>query len=285
MGYMLKVVVFEDRWQKNMVEIIDLCKKADIKEIFIMEQYHEILLTPYTVDKHRAMADICRKMAEEFRNEGIVFNVNIGTIVGHVGSEIQEDMVLPFQKFVGDNLCETNACYCILDEGWQDYAAEVCSLYAVSKPDKIFIDDDFRSLNHTAMFGCFCPIHVAETSKVCGMELTAESLLKHVCGGSGSDMKVKEAWMKVNFEGQLAAARKMRIATEKVSPLTRIGLMNSGENAHSVQGRDMDRLLREFSGDGRKPLSRPAGGGYRDAIHGEMFGLHQTMALSVSVLG
>jgi len=98
------------------------------------------------------------------------------------------------------------------------------------------------------------------------------------------DQMVKETWMRINFEGQLEAARKMRKAKDAVNPQTRLGLMNSGECAHSVQGRNMEKLLKEFSGDMHKPLSRPLGGSYSDVIHDSVFNIHQGMALSLSQL-
>lgn len=56
--------------------------------------------------------------------------------------------------------------------------------------------------------------------------------------------------MRVNFAAQLRAAKAVERAVHAVSPKTQVGLMNSGEPAHSVQGRDMDALLRAFSGGG-----------------------------------
>lgn len=47
----------------------------------------------------------------------------------------------------------------------------------------------------------------------------------------------------------------------------------------------MDKLLREFSGPHRRPVSRPSGGGYRDVLRDGAVAMHQGMALSMSVLG
>ncbi|MBI4027415.1 MAG: hypothetical protein HY360_20690 [Verrucomicrobia bacterium] len=284
-AYLLRRVILEDRWESQLAELVALCRRVGIEDVLLMEQSHQLLMTPYPLDKHRRMAAIYVKMAEELRRHGIIFSVNLATLVGHADAKVDAAMTLPFQKFVGENLREAHACCCILDDAWQDYAAMVCAFYAAAKPDKMYIDDDFRSLNHHTMFGCFCPIHAARTAEAAGIALTPERLLQHVCGPSGQDQQVRSAWMRINFQGQLQAARKMRLAAEQVSPATRLGLMNSGEPAHSVQGRDMVALLREFSGPNRRPLSRPAGGAYSDAIHDGIFVSHQTMALSVREAG
>lgn len=281
MGYALRVVILEPVWERQLADIAALCRRADIEEVLLLEQSHQIAMVPYPLAKHRRMAAIYRQMAERLRESGIAYSVNLATLIGHADARVEEAWVLPYPKFVGDDLREAHACYCILDEGWQEYAAAVCAVYGATQPDKMYIDDDFRSLNHTTLMGCFCPLHAARTAEVCGIALTPKSLLDHLRGSGDADRRVREAWMRVNFEGQLQAARKMRIATEAVSPHTRLGLMNSGEPSHSVQGRDMDRLLREFAGDARRPLSRPAGGYYCDMMHGQLFESHQTMALSM----
>ncbi len=284
MSYMLRAVILEQTWERQLQSIIRLCKEANIEEVLLKEVSSHLLPIPVQLDKHQRMANIYKQMAEQFHANRIVFSINIIMLVGHMDADLEPEYILPYQKFVGEDLREVYANYCILDEAWQQYAAEICRAYAATKPDKIVIDDDFRSVNHTSEFGCFCPIHVRRTAERCGIELTAEQLLRAVSGYTAEDLRIKEAWMQVNFEGQLKAARTLRLAVESVCPHTRLGLMNSGEPSHSFQGRDMDRLLREFAGD-KRPFTRPAGGSYTDAVHGEMFRIHQVMALSKSVLG
>ena len=285
MGYMLRAVIFEDKWQAQLVNMLKLCREAGIKEVLFMEQSHQIVMVPYPLEKHKRMAEIYGKMALELRAAGVEASVNIASLVGHSDAPVTGEMVLPFGKFVGEDLKEANACYCILDEKWQEYAAAVCAAYATFAPSKIFIDDDFRSLNHSTMFGCFCRKHAQKTAKECGIQPDPKALLSYVTQDTPEALSVRRAWMKINFAGQLEAAAKMREAAEKVSPSTMLGLMNSGEQSHSIQGRDMDLLLRTFSGPSRRPVSRPAGGGYSDSLHGDFFQMHQLPALSMSVIG
>ncbi|MCQ6559566.1 hypothetical protein NNL21_12765 [Paenibacillus mendelii] len=281
---MLRAVILEQTWERQLQDIIKLCKEANIEEVALKELSSHIIPVPFLLDRHRTMANIYSKMAKSLREEKIEFSINIIMLAGHSDGDVEAKYIMPYQKFVGEDLRELHATYCILDEEWQAYAADVCAVYAETRPDKLMIDDDFRSLNHGVQYGCFCPIHVRRTSERCGIELTAETLMHAVSGASAEDLRIKEAWMQINFEGQLKAARRMCAAVEQVSPATRLGLMNSGEPAHSLQGRDMDALLREFAGS-RRPLSRPAGCSYSDTMHGELFTIHQVMALSKSVLG
>lgn len=286
MNYMLRRTILEDRWQAQLTELIALCRSAGIEEVLLMEESHQLLMVPFPLEKHRRMAAIYAQMAEELRRAGIIFSINLAALVGHSDASVADYLVLPFQKFVGSDLREAHACYCILDEQWQAYAAEVCALYAAGKPDKMFVDDDFRSLGHTTLFGCFCPLHVRQTAQALGLvKLTAQQLLKQVCGTTEEDRRVRVAWMEINFAGQMQAARKMREATERVSPQTRLGLMNSGERFHALQGRDMQRLLREFSGPAHRPVSRPCGACYAEALQEDIWIMPQFMSLSMSAAG
>ncbi len=283
MKYILRVVIHEDRWESQLQDIIMLCRYADIEEIFVKEQCHQILMSCFPLEVHRRMAKIYNKMRIELNQHGIKFSINIATIVGHCDARLSEDMTLPYTKFVDSTLMPNESTYCIMDQGWQAYAKEVVRIYAKTNPEIIMIDDDFRSINHSGYLGCFCPLHVAETERECGVALTKETLKKHVLGNTQLDRKIREAWRKVNFRAQLQAAEKIEEGIHEVNGKIRIGLMNSGEPNHSVQGRDIAQLLKKFAGD-KKPISRPLGGAYGDCVHGELIQIHHGMALSMAQL-
>ena len=282
MRYILRQTILESKWERQTEEILTLAKKVPIEEIMFMEQSHQIVMVPYPLEKHRKMAMIYAIMGQRLREAGIDYSVNIATIVGHADAPVSEAMVLPFQKFVGEDLRERNAVYCIGDEGWQSYAQEVVKLYAQTHPKRIMIDDDFRSLNHTAQFGCFCDLHMTSLRNELQLsnDFKADKLVDALLGNTADEIKIKQAWQKVNFDFQLNAASKIEQAIHSIDSTIEIGLMNSGEQTHSLQGRDMSKLLQTFAGEDRKALSRPAGGVYADGLHAQIINMHQMPALS-----
>lgn len=280
MEYILRIAVHEDAWQRQLREILDLCRSAPITEVMLMEESHQIMTSPFPMEKHRRMAAVYAQMSEALLQAGIRYSVNLVTCVGHGDNAVPQALTLPFQRFVGEDLAEAQAVYCIADPDWADYTASVCALYANTHPARLMIDDDFRSLNHTAAYGCFCPLHARLVSEALGETVTPEILRDAVVGVGSRCKAIKKAWMDVNFAAQLRAARAVEAAVHAVSPETQIGLMNSGEPAHSIQGRDMTALLMAFAG--KEPcLSRPLGGAYSDALHLDAVGIHQGMALSM----
>ncbi len=282
MRYILRQTILESKWECQIEEILTLAKKVPIEEIMFMEQSHQIVMVPYPLEKHQRMAEIYAIMGQRLREAGIDYSVNIATIVGHADAPVSESMAFPFQKFIGEDLKECNAVYCIGDEDWQSYAQEVVKLYAQTHPKRIMIDDDFRSLNHTAQFGCFCDLHMTSLRNELQLskDFTSDQLVRVLLGHSVNEIIIKQAWQKVNFDFQLNAAKKIEHAIHSIDPMIEVGLMNSGEQTHSLQGRDMSKLLQTFAGEDRKALSRPAGGAYADGLHAQIINMHQMPALS-----
>lgn len=283
MNYILRIAVHEDAWKRQLNELLEVCKHTPIQEVMLMEESHKILTAPFPREKHQRMAAIYANMAEAFRSAGVRFSINLVTCVGHNDNPVPDRLQLPFTRFTGDDLSPCHAVYCITDEQWVSYTAEICALYAQTKPDRLMIDDDFRSLNHTVAFGCFCKNHARLVSEKLGYQVTSKQLVDAVHDLGGNARSIREAWMQVNFSAQLHAACAIEHAIHAVSPNTQIGLMNSGEPSHSVQGRDMNKLLRAFAGKGQC-LSRPAGGAYRDVLHEDAVAMLTMMSLSMSAV-
>lgn len=284
MSYILRAVIHEDRWETQLKDIIWLCKKVGIDEVLLKEQCHQILMSPFPLEKHKRMAQIYKSMFSELKKEKIKCGVNIATIVGHVDCKLSKEKILPYEKFTGFSLKPCDAVYCILDPQWQQYAAQVVALYAKAGAQTIMIDDDFRSLNHSQSIGCFCNIHVQKVCEKAGKKISARQLKQAVISNSTNGKKIRKIWMDINFEGQLQAAHKIEQAIHAVDKNIAVGLMNSGESAHELQGRDMTRLLQTFSGSKDFILSRPLGGAYEDSLHENLIDMHQGMALSISRL-
>ncbi len=284
MNYILRIVIHQDVWQRQLAQLLELCSHTPITEVLLMEQSHQILTCPFPLEKHRQMAQIYRKIADALTDAGIAYSINLATVVGHNDCPAPDRLTMPFTRFVGSDLREADGVYCISDPQWVDYVTQVCRLYAQTHPKRIMLDDDFRSLNHTDPVGCFCDNHVRLTSQELGYPITRQQLRDACLGLGDQHMQIKQAWMRVNFRFQLQAAQAIEKAVHRVSPQTQVGLMNSGESAHSLQGRDMPRLLQTLAGENRQCLSRPLGGAYSDGLHREIVQMVTGMSLSMAIM-
>ena len=205
--------------------------------------------------------------------------VSMGHYEGYV-----EDMP-SFSRFVGDDLQPSPAAPCGMDPAWQRYISRACADCARAGFARLYLDDDFRSDNHfQGRAGCFCDLHVQATSRRCGAELTPETLRAHVCGNSPDDLRIRQAWMDVNFENQLQTGRMVEQAVHAVDPNVQIGLMCCSNASSSYQGRDLPRLLQTFAGEGRTMLARPAGGAYSDVLLDGVCSMYLGTARSLSAI-
>ena len=91
MKYWLRKVIFEDRWQEQLEELIGLCGRAQIDGVLLMEESHLLLMSPWPLEKHRRMAGIYRRMGERLKQEGIWFGVSIVCLVGRTDMEVPEE--------------------------------------------------------------------------------------------------------------------------------------------------------------------------------------------------
>ncbi len=279
MRFILRCVIHETQWRRQLAQLLPFCRDACIQEVMLMEQSHQLLTVPFPLEKHRCMASIYAEIGKALRAEGIEYSVNIATLVGHSDMGYSNS-ALPFHPFVGEDLKPASAVYCIMDADWVEYAAAVCAIYADTHPQRIMIDDDFRSLNHTTMFGCFCPLHAHAVSELLHEELTSADIIAALTQTGEWQARVRNAWLTANAQAQYAAAKRMQNAVHDVDPRIQVGLMNSGEPWHAVQGRKMGTLLRAFAGETQRPLTRPAGGSYADGLHEAICDIHQISALS-----
>lgn len=285
MNYILRTVIHEDSWQRQTAQLLELCAHTPVTEVLLMEESHQILSCPFPLEKHRRMAQIYQQIAQALAHAGIAYSINLATLVGHNDCPAPDRLTMPFTRFVGSSLREADSACCISDPKWVEYATQVCGLYAQTHPKRLMLDDDFRSLNHTDPVGCFCDNHVDLTARELGYPITRQQLRDACLGLGEGHMQIKQAWMRVNFRFQLHAAQAIEKAVHRVSPQTQVGLMNSGEPAHSLQGRDMPQLLQAFAGEDRQCLSRPLGGAYYDGLHQEIVQMVTGMALSMAAAG
>lgn len=119
MKYFLRVVVHEPSWERQLEDIVSLCHRAGIEEVLLKEQCHQILMSPFPLEKQARMAAIYKRMGARLRAEGIGFSINLATVVGHCDAKLDARLTLPYTKFVGESLKPNYSTCCILDEGWQ----------------------------------------------------------------------------------------------------------------------------------------------------------------------
>jgi hypothetical protein len=162
---------------------------------------------------------------------------------------------------------ESLGCACPLSVKFREIMGKMLRLWATTNPDIVWIDDDFRMHNHGLVtprgdcdFYCYCKTHLAEFAKFAGREYSREELVSEVLKpGAPSDLRIR--WMDYLGQTMTETAAWMNRQIQDVSPKTRLALMTSCPDVHSVEGRDWKSLLNSLSGK-YTPITRPMCGVY-----------------------
>jgi len=202
------------------------------------------------------------QVAPRIRKEGFSLELNFQELLGANAGNTDLTSLYRWKQYMLDyNGAISKGTPCPEDKLYREDISKMLRAWASLKPDILWIDDDFRLHNHSTggMF-CYCPLHLDKFAALTGTSYTRESLLKEVLQ-PGKPSQLRNQWL--DFLGDYMADFAKWIADEihAVSPETRVALMTSGTNIHSLEGRDWKKVLGNFAGK-HKPLIRPTFGLY-----------------------
>jgi hypothetical protein len=218
---------------------------------------------PVNVASQQPWIDWMREtVAPRIRAEGFGFELNFQELLGATTSGTDMRSLYRWKQFMVDNNGETSpGSPCPEDPIYRQEMAKMLRAWAGTRPDILWIDDDFRLHNHsTDGMYCYCPLHLKKFAARVGREYTREEILAAVLQpGAPSDFR--RQWL--DFLGDCMAefARWISDNIHSQSPETRVALMISGTDIHSLEGRDWKKVLGNFAGK-FKPLVRPTFGLY-----------------------
>lgn len=201
-------------------------------------------------------------VAPRIRREGFGLELNFQEILGATTFNTDVRALYKWKQFMVDQKGNTSTgSPCPEDPVYREEMGKMLRAWASLSPDIFWIDDDFRLHNHSApgMF-CYCPLHLAKFSALIGKTYSREMLLEEVLQ-PGPPSAVRIAWLDFlgGYMADLADWASQTIRS--VSPGSRIALMTSGTDIHSLEGRDWSNLLHRLSPN-HKPLIRPTFGLY-----------------------
>jgi hypothetical protein len=201
-------------------------------------------------------------VAPRIRAEGFGFELNFQELLGATTSNTDLRLLYRWKQFLVDHYGNTSyGSPCPEDPVYRQEIAKMLRGWASTRPDILWIDDDFRLHNHSTpgMF-CYCPLHLKRFGVRTGREFSREEILEAVLK-PGPPSAFRGQWL--DFLGDCMAQFAQWISDQvhAQSPDTRVALMTSGTGIHSLEGRDWKKVLGNFAGK-FKPLIRPTFGLY-----------------------
>ncbi len=213
---------------ETITETIDFCEKTGIGEIVWKIDPEEFShgFTPHSMIRDfLPWLEQARDMQER---KGIIFSINPWLTLNHANRGRYFDgppegfhwRVLPDGGEVTERACPLNL-------SWLRWLLESYSLYATTKPDKLWLEDDFRTTGvQVCNNGCFCDHHLNAFSELIGARISRDELVGRITRPGEPD-PIRARWFDFQGEIMVDVCRQLEKVVHQESPDTRLGLMNS----------------------------------------------------------
>lgn len=256
--------------EQRQFDLLKLCQNADIKAVmFYVDSNSYWYYMPDNIKHTEYLVNIINETAIMLRSHNISYQLNYQNLFGawDGGADLRD--VNGWENYVDEKGTQSMGCGCTIGKKFREIAGYKLRLWAKTKPDVIWIDDDFRMHNHRTGiydfwngksnreyldFGCFCPEHIKSFNKLYNTSYTREEIVK-ACLAGGEPHKMRKMWLDFVNESVSETARWISKTVHDVSPDTKIAQMTSMPDVHAVEGRNWSDFLSNLS-NGKKPIIR-----------------------------
>lgn len=165
-------------------------------------------------DKATQMCRQYKKFKEKLDIMGVPNGVLVQSTIGH-GRPLGEKS--PYQQVVGMINKDSLNVVCPYDEGFREYMYDAFKKIALTNPDHIMLDDDFRLICRYEG-GCGCHLHMKRFNELAGTDYTREELLDVLSEETPVALKYNDILVETQRESLVGAAKVMRSAIDSVNP-------------------------------------------------------------------
>jgi len=253
---------------KRLKELLLFCKEAEVDAV---QFFVNILPGTYYMPAHNAeeqqhwvkwMKDVVKPALEDI---GVSYQLNFQMLLGATPyhQDLRDDY--EWECLVDQYGNETLGCPCNLDDKFRELMGDMLELWASTEPDIIWIDDDLRMHNHGIScdeldFYCYCDTHLDKFAEFSGKRYSREELVAEILK-PGEPTQLRLQWQGFLGATMTETAAWVNKRIQNISPKTRIALMTSSPDVHSVEGRNWKEMLTALSGK-YIPMTRPMCGVY-----------------------
>lgn len=261
---------------KRADEMIDFCLENDIKAVMLyVDLDPNWYYAPDSLGHTALYAEKLKPVIEKIRQNGISYQLNYQNLIGAWDGGADLSKTNDWEYWVSHHGDKSTSCACNIGKKFREIAGKKLSLWAETKPDAIWIDDDIRFHNHRASvrrawsgeiggemldYGCFCDEHIKLFNERNNTKLTREEIVSGITNGG----ELREKWLAFSKDMADDLAGWIEKTIHSVSPDTRVAVMTSSPDAHSVEGRDWNSFLSNLSGE-HIPMLRPTFGPYAES--------------------
>ncbi len=265
---------------KRQEELIGFCLKNKVSAVMLYVDLNPYwYYMPDTLEHNSYYVSLIKPFAEKLRDKGISYQINYQNLFGSWDGNFDHRDLMGWECYVDEFGRASKGCACMIGENFRKLAGAKLKAWAETMPDAIWIDDDIRLHNHRTGiydlwegkssaegldFGCFCNQHIAKFNALYKTAYTREEIVDAILK-KGNHPQLGEDYRVFLNDTLSDTAKWIEENIHSVSPNTRVGLMTSKPDVHTLEGRNWATLLDNLSGK-YKPLLRPTFGPYSESV-------------------
>ncbi len=259
--------------KKRTDELISFCKENLVDAVmFYVDLNPYWYYAPDSLEHTEYLVDIIKDVGEKLKAENISFQLNYQDLFGAWDGNCDNSHNCDWEFYTDEFGEKSYGSGCMIGEKFRKLAGKKLSLWAETKPDVIWIDDDMRIHNHRTEihkvwageksseqmdYGCFCENHIALFNKKYNSSYDREALRNDILNSK----EVFKKWREFNNDVYTDTSLWIEKTIKEKSPDTRVAIMTSLPDVHAVEGRNWNTFLNSLTGDDI-PLLRPTFGPY-----------------------
>lgn len=260
----LRIQVVPGHHEEQRIEsIVTFCKKYSFDNVMLFINSEEYCVGHMTKEEAKPWIAAMKRAKKALINAGISVSLNPWIELGHLdrGRVLKDGQdFLTMQDFDGN---VSTMVACPMDEKWQAYFLDFYEyLIREIEPEVIWVEDDFRLHNHGTLKygGCFCEHHMKAFNEALGSNYSREEFTDRLFRKK-PEKQVQQAFLDVNRRCMVELAEKIGTRVKSLGLGTKVALMSSAHQCHSMEGRDWNGILKGLT----------QGGPIIDRIHMPMY--------------
>ena len=188
--------------RRRLRELLAFCRRAEIGAVqfFVNFGTGQHYMPPATAACQAHWAEWMRdEVAPAIRGAGLSFQLNFMLLLGANTGGADHRGQYPWNFMVDQHGKESKGCPCPSDPVFRKQMGAMLRLWAGTRPDIFWIDDDFRLHNHgngngEMDFYCFCPRHLKAFGERLGRAVSRKELVEAILA-PGEPHPLRGEWM------------------------------------------------------------------------------------------
>ena len=238
--------------QERIESIVNFCKAYSFDNVMLFINAEEYNVGHMTKEEARPWVEAMKRAKIALVEAGITVSLNPWIEIGHLdrGRTLKAGQNFVTQVDYDGTTCEMVACP--MDEHWRAYFLDFYEfLIREIEPEVVWVEDDFRLHNHGGLKygGCFCEHHMKAFNEELKMEYTREEFVNALFRKNPNE-SVKKAFLDVNRRCMAELAEQIGQKVKAIGLGTKVGLMSSMHQKHSMEARNWERIHKGFAQGG-----------------------------------